>query len=92
MGVCARDVAQEQTDLPVSVTNGYGKVITHTLQVTVWRDSANPQPSPILVLNHGRPAEPQGRAELVGRSSRRRLIFFCGAASSLRCPPALATG
>ncbi len=63
----AREVRQEQMDVPVTVTDAYGKQFNQSIKVTVWSDSANPRPAPILVLNHGRAAEPEGRAA-VGRA------------------------
>jgi dienelactone hydrolase len=55
---------EEQLDLPVDVVDAYGKKIAHTIKVTVFSDDANPVPSPILVLNHGRSADAEGRAKL----------------------------
>ncbi len=63
----ARDVRQEQLDLPVTVTDAFGKQISHTIKVTIWHDKTNPQPAPVLVLNHGRSPDAQGRAA-VGRA------------------------
>jgi dienelactone hydrolase len=57
-------LVEEQIDVPVEVTDAYGKQIRHTIKVTVFSDDANPRPAPVLVLNHGRSAEPQGRADL----------------------------
>ena len=55
---------EEQLDLPVQVTDANGKTIAHTIKVTVFSDDANPQPAPVLVLNHGRASEPERRAAL----------------------------
>lgn len=55
---------EEQMELPVEVTDGYGKVLRHTILVTVFSETANPAPAPVLVINHGRPADPEGRASL----------------------------
>jgi len=55
---------EEQIDLPVQVSDAYGKTIGHTIKVTVFSDDANPRPAPVLVLNHGRAAEPEDRAKL----------------------------
>lgn len=55
---------EEQLDLPVKVQDMYGKTIEHTIKVTVFFDDANPKPTPVLVLNHGRAGEPAERAAL----------------------------
>ena len=55
---------EEQLDIPVKVKDGYGKTIEQTIKVTVFADPSNPQPAPVLVLNHGRAAEPADRAAL----------------------------
>jgi dienelactone hydrolase len=55
---------EETMDLPVSVADAYGKQITRTIKVTVFSDDGNPRPAPVLVLNHGRPADAQDRAGL----------------------------
>lgn len=55
---------EDTFELPVTVKNAYGKEVTYPIKVTVFSDDANPTPAPVLVLNHGRSAEPQGRASL----------------------------
>jgi dienelactone hydrolase len=55
---------EEQLDIPVKVQDAYGKTIAQTIKVTVFADPANPQPAPVLLLNHGRAAEPADRAAL----------------------------
>jgi dienelactone hydrolase len=57
-------LAEEQMDLPVRVQDAFGKTIEQTIKVTVFSDSTNPKPAPVLVLNHGRAAEPEERAML----------------------------
>jgi dienelactone hydrolase len=54
---------EEQLDLPVNVVDAYGKAIAHTIKVTVFSDDENPKPSPVLILNHGRATEAEGRAK-----------------------------
>jgi dienelactone hydrolase len=66
---------EENFDLPVSVVDAYGKQIAQPIKVTVFSDDRNPQPAPILVLNHGRAAEAQGRAEL-GRARYSEISRF----------------
>jgi dienelactone hydrolase len=55
---------EEQIDLQVQVADAHGKAIAHTIKVTVFSDDRNPKPAPVLVLNHGRAAEADGRAAL----------------------------
>jgi pimeloyl-ACP methyl ester carboxylesterase len=55
---------EEEIDLPVRVMDSYGKVIEQTIKVTVFSDDANPVPAPVLVLNHGRSAQAEGRQNL----------------------------
>jgi dienelactone hydrolase len=55
---------EEQMDVPVEVTDAYGKVLRHSIKLTVFSDTANPTPAPVLVLNHGRSSEPEKRAGL----------------------------
>jgi dienelactone hydrolase len=55
---------EEQIDLPVQVVNAYGKPVEQLIKVTVFSDDSNPRPAPVLVLNHGRAAEAEGRAKL----------------------------
>src|SRR6185369_11868761 len=57
-------VLEEQIDLPLTVSDAYGKRIEHTIKVTVFSDDANPRPAPVLVLNHGRAADPQDRLKM----------------------------
>ena len=55
---------EQEIDLPVQVTDAYGKTIAHTIKVTVFSDDTNPAPAPVLVLNHGRSAEVEGRQSM----------------------------
>lgn len=62
---CAQaTLREEQIDLPVKVNDAYGKAVEQTIKVTVFHDDANPQPAPVLVLNHGRAADAEGRVKL----------------------------
>jgi dienelactone hydrolase len=62
---CAQaTLREEQLDLPVKVNDAYGKTVEQTIKVTVFHDDANPQPAPVLVLNHGRAADAEGRVKL----------------------------
>jgi hypothetical protein len=77
-GAAHARLLEETLDLPVTVVDAYGKQIAHSIKVTVFSDDQNPQPAPVLVLNHGRATDAQGR--LVRLSPRR---FVHAAARSL---------
>ena len=63
--VCARAaVLEEQMDVPVRVSNAYGKPVEQSIRVTLFWDDANTSPVPVLVLNHGRSADPAERANM----------------------------
>jgi hypothetical protein len=47
------------------------KQIAHTIKVTVFSDDQNPQPAPVLVLNHGRATDAQGRLARLSPTRRR---------------------
>ena len=55
---------EEQIDVPVKVNDAYGKTVEQTIKVTVFHDDVNPQPAPVLVLNHGRAPDAEGRSKL----------------------------
>jgi dienelactone hydrolase len=55
---------EEQFDLPVKVTDAYGKTIEQPIKVTLFIDDARPAPRPLLVLTHGRAPEAEARAAL----------------------------
>lgn len=57
-------VHEEQLDVPVKLSNAYGKSIGQSIKVTVFWDDANASPAPFLVLNHGRSAEAMERANM----------------------------
>ena len=52
---CQARVVEEVLDVPVTATDRYGKTVSQTIKVTVFRDDERPA-SPFLVLNHGRSA------------------------------------
>jgi dienelactone hydrolase len=58
----AARVVEEQFDLPVQVADSFGKTVSQPIKVTVFRDDAAPGPMPLIILNHGRPADAAGRA------------------------------
>jgi len=58
----ARNV-EEVADLPVKVKNAYGRELSPSIKITVFRDDERAR-SPFLVLNHGRPAQPADFAKM----------------------------
>ena len=63
-GIAEARPREEPLDVPVQVTDAYGKQIRHTVKVMVFSDDANPASAPVLVLNHGRAGSAQDRAAL----------------------------
>lgn len=55
---------EEQRDVPVRVQNMYGKEVAQNIKVTIFSDDTQPKPMPVLVLNHGRAVDAEGRAKL----------------------------
>lgn len=55
---------EEQLEVPVEVSDAYGKVLRQSIKVTVFSDDANPRPAPVLVLNHGRSADARERVQM----------------------------
>lgn len=67
---------ESQIDVPVEVVDGYGKRIAQPIRVTVWSDDANPTPAPVMVLGHGRSAQPEKRAGLGRARLSKESAFF----------------
>jgi dienelactone hydrolase len=61
-------LVQAIINVPVKVSNAYGKVIEKDAVVTVFYDDTTPPPRPIAVINHGRSVKPEERAAF-GRST-----------------------
>lgn len=57
-------IVEEQADLPVKVTDAYGKIIAQPIRVTIFRDDAAKEARPLVVINHGRAVDAQQRAAL----------------------------
>lgn len=54
---CQAKRVEEILEIPVSVENAYGKTVSQSIKITVFRDDER-EKSPFLVLSHGRPAKP----------------------------------
>jgi dienelactone hydrolase len=50
-------VVVEEIQVPVKVSNAFGREIEHSITVSLFRESSAPKPYPLLVLNHGRSAK-----------------------------------
>jgi dienelactone hydrolase len=61
-------LVQSIINVPVKVTNAYGKTIEQDAVVTVFHDDTTPKPRPIALINHGRSVKPEERAAF-GRST-----------------------
>lgn len=63
VGATAKPV-EEIIQVPVTVTDAYGKKISQPIVVTVFSDDQSARPMPVLVLQHGRAPDAEGRAAL----------------------------
>ena len=61
-------LVEEVIKVPVKVFNTYGKAFERDIVVTVHYDNAQPKPYPIAIINHGRAAKPEERANF-GRAT-----------------------
>lgn len=57
-------LVEDQFDLPVRVSDAYGKAIVQTIRVTVFRDDEVEGARPLAVVNHGRAPEAASRAAM----------------------------
>src|SRR5215831_14592376 len=57
-------LVEEQQWVSAKASDGYGREAKRDIMVTVFYDDAAPRPWPVLILNHGRSATAQGRADL----------------------------
>lgn len=57
-------LVEQQFDLPVHATNAWGKAVAQPIRVTVFFNDETPSPRPILLLNHGRAVDGEGRAAM----------------------------
>jgi dienelactone hydrolase len=77
-GAAHARLLEETLDVPVTVVDAYGKQIAQPIKVTVFSDDRNLRPAPVLVLNHGRAADAQGRANLGRARYTEASRFFVG--------------
>jgi len=63
-GAAHAKLVEQQFDLPVHVTNAWGKAVAQPIRVTVFFNDEPPAPHPVLILNHGRAVDAEGRAAL----------------------------
>lgn len=61
-------LVQEIIKVPVSVTNLYGKVTAQNVVVTIFYDDKAAKPYPVAIINHGRAANAEERANM-GRAT-----------------------
>ncbi|MFN9745843.1 MAG: dienelactone hydrolase family protein [Betaproteobacteria bacterium] len=55
-------LVEQVIEVPVKVTNAYGRVVEQPIVVSVYHDSTSPVPRPIALINHGRAADAAQRA------------------------------
>lgn len=78
--------------VPVSVTTAQGKQVKNSIAVTVFSDPANPVPAPVLVLNHGRSPQAEGRKELHRARYAKQARYFVGRGFIVAVPTRLGYG
>lgn len=91
-GGAAARLVEEQLDLPVRVQDAFGKAIEQPIKVTVFFDDATPAPHPILVLNHGRAPDAEGRAKLGRARYSEASRFFAGQGFLVAVPTRIGYG
>lgn len=64
--MAAQRIDEEVVQVPVRVTNAFGKLIEQPITVTVWQ-RADARSYPLMLVNHGRATDRAGR-ERVGRA------------------------
>lgn len=92
---CAQAGASMQErvlQVPVSTTNPQGKQVKGQIAVTVYSDPANPVPAPVLVLNHGRSPQAEGRKELHRARFAKQARFFVSRGFLVAVPTRLGYG
>jgi dienelactone hydrolase len=67
VGSASAKLVEEQLQVPVKVRDGYGRDIARDIVVTVFYEDTAARPYPLVVLNHGRSANAEGR-DAVGRA------------------------
>lgn len=63
-GAARAAVVEEMLDVPVQVSDAYGKRIEQPIKVVVFDDDARPGPKPVIVINHGRAPQAADRAAM----------------------------
>ncbi|QNP47688.1 dienelactone hydrolase family protein [Diaphorobacter aerolatus] len=78
--------------VPVSVTSPQGTKVNSSIAVTVYSDAANPVPAPVLVLNHGRSPQAEGRKELHRARFAKQARYFVSRGFLVAVPTRLGYG
>ncbi|QIL83271.1 dienelactone hydrolase [Diaphorobacter sp. HDW4A] len=78
--------------VPVTATNPQGKQVKGHIAVTVYSDPANPVPAPVLVLNHGRSPQAEGRKELHRARFAKQARYFVSRGFLVAVPTRLGYG
>jgi hypothetical protein len=63
-GTAQAKLVEQQLEVPVHVTNAWGKAVAQPIRVTVFFNDETPSPHPVLIINHGRAVDAEGRAAL----------------------------
>ena len=90
-GIAQAAIVEQVIDVPVTVTNLYGRSFDHTIKVTVFHDDARPR-APYLVLNHGRPASAADFARMGRVRYSENARYFVGLGFAVLVPTRVGYG
>ena len=88
---CAAKLVEEILDLPVSAKNLYGKAVSQSIKVTVFRDDEKDR-APFLVLSHGRPATTAEFAAMGRMRYAANASYFVGKGFAVLVPTRIGYG
>lgn len=88
---CAAKLVEEILDVPVSAKNLYGKEVSQSIKVTVFRDDEKDR-APFLVLNHGRPANAAEFAAMGRMRYAANARYFVGKGFAVLVPTRIGYG
>ena len=82
---------EEVTQIPVEVMDRIGRVVSHEITVTIFRDDTRPK-SAFLILNHGRAGDAQRRVNLGRSRYADNAAYFVGQGFAVFVPTRIGYG
>lgn len=79
-------------EVPVSTTSASGEPMQGEIAVTIFSDPNNPVPAPVLVLNHGRSPQAEGRKQLHRARFAKQARYFVARGFIVAVPTRLGYG